>query len=89
MNMCNITYEVPRLSTFVFKKFSEKNRFTIIYVVKSLRGFGWDNIGPGNWANVSCYPGSGISGVKRFCLKHSNRPGPRSTGTPFQVVMIL
>ena len=25
MNMCNITFEVPRLSTFVFKKCLEKN----------------------------------------------------------------
>ena len=38
--------EVPRLNTFVFKKSSEKNIFTIIFVVKSLRGFGWNNVGP-------------------------------------------
>ena len=35
MTMCNITFEVPRLCTFVFKKSSEKNIFTIIFVVKS------------------------------------------------------
>ena len=30
---------VPRLSTFVFKKSSEKKIFTIIFVVKELKGF--------------------------------------------------
>ena len=44
--MCNITFRVSRLSTFVFKKSSEKNVFTIIFVVKSLTGFGWNNVGP-------------------------------------------
>ena len=44
--MSNITFEVPRLSTFVFKKSSEKSVFTIIFVVKSLNGFGWNNVGP-------------------------------------------
>ena len=44
--MSNITFEVPRLSTFAFKKFSEKKIFTIIFVVKSLKGFGWNNVGP-------------------------------------------
>ena len=46
MNMSNITFEVPRLSTFVFKKSSEENIFTIIFVVKSLKGFGWNIVGP-------------------------------------------
>ena len=46
MNMSNITFETPRLSTFVFKKSSEKNIFTIIFVVKSLKGFDWNNVGP-------------------------------------------
>ena len=45
MNMCNITFEVPRLSTFVFKKSSEKKIFTIIFMAKSLKGFGWNNVG--------------------------------------------
>ena len=44
--MCNITFEVPRLSTFVFKKTSEKKIFMIIFVVESLKGFGWNNVGP-------------------------------------------
>ena len=34
------------LSAYVFKKFSEKKIFTIIFVVKSLKGFGWNNVGP-------------------------------------------
>ena len=42
MNISNITFEVPRLSTFVFKK----KIFTIIFVVKSLNDFGWNNVGP-------------------------------------------
>ena len=41
MNMCNITVEVTRLSILVFKKSLEK----IIFVVKSLKGFGWKNVG--------------------------------------------
>ena len=45
-NMCSITFEVPRLGTFVFKKSSEKKTFTIIFVVRSLKGFGWNNVGP-------------------------------------------
>ena len=40
MTMGNVTFEVLRLSTFVFKTFSEKNIFTILFVVKSLKGFG-------------------------------------------------
>ena len=46
MDMCNITFEVPRFSTFVLKKSSEKKIFTIIFVVKSLKGFSWNNNGP-------------------------------------------
>ena len=44
MNMSNITFEVS--STFVFKKSSEKKIFTIIFEVKSLKGFGRNNVGP-------------------------------------------
>ena len=29
----------------MFKKSLEKNIFTIIFVVKSLKGFGWNNVG--------------------------------------------
>ena len=46
MKMCNIKFEVHKLSTFVFKKSSEKKTFTIIFVVKSLKGIGWNNVGP-------------------------------------------
>ena len=58
MNVCNITSQVHRLSTFDFNKCSEKNIFTIILVVKSLKGFGWNGVGPAlhqHWANASCY----------------------------------
>ena len=43
-NMCNITFEVRRLSTYVLKKYSEKKIFTIQYVVKGLKGFGWSSV---------------------------------------------
>ena len=46
MSMCNITFELPRLSTFVLKKSSEKNKCMIIFVVKSIKGFGKNNVGP-------------------------------------------
>ena len=46
MNMSNITFQVLRLSTFVFTKCSEIIIFTIIFVVKSLKDFGWNNVGP-------------------------------------------
>ena len=38
MNMCNITFSVHRLSTFLFNKCTEKNIFMIIFVVRSLKG---------------------------------------------------
>ena len=44
MNMSNMTLQVLRLNTFVFNKCSEK-KITIIFVVKSLKGFGWNNVG--------------------------------------------
>ena len=78
MNMSNITFEVPRLSTFVFKKSSEKKIFTIIFAVMSLKGFGWNNVGPTsqtvahNWAKVSFYPGSGLSGDKASVYPHGS-----------------
>ena len=46
MNMCNITFQVLRLSTFVFNKCSEKQIVMIIFVVRSLKGFGWNNVAP-------------------------------------------
>ena len=46
MNMCNVTFQVPRLSTFVFKKSLEGKISPIIFVDKSLKGFGWNNVGP-------------------------------------------
>ena len=44
MNMSKITFEIPRLSTFVFKKSSEKVYSRLVRVM-SLNGFGWNNIG--------------------------------------------
>ena len=45
MNMSNIMFKVLSLSTFVFNKCSEIIIFTIIFVVKSLNGLGWNNVG--------------------------------------------
>ena len=53
--MCNITFKVPRLSTFVFKKSLEKKIFTIIFVLKSLMGFGWINAGPASQTMAQHY----------------------------------
>ena len=46
MSMCNVTFQVTRLSTFVFKKSLEEKIVPIIFVDKSLKGFGWNNAGP-------------------------------------------
>ena len=45
-NMCNITFQVLRLSTFLSLTSGQKTIVTIICVVKSLKGFGWNNVGP-------------------------------------------
>ena len=45
MDMFNITFQVLMLSTLVFNKCSEK-KITIIFVVKSLKDFGLNNVGP-------------------------------------------
>ena len=50
MNMSNITFQVLRLSTFAFNKCSEIIIFTIIFVVMSSKGFGWNNVGPASQA---------------------------------------
>ena len=44
----HVQYNVsgPLLKTFVFNKCLEKKLFTIICVVKSLKGFGWNNVSP-------------------------------------------
>ena len=63
-----------RLITFVFKKSSEKNIFTIIFVVGRLKGFGGNTVGPAlqtmaqhyftiGSIDASCYPGSGCFNV--------------------------
>ena len=69
MSMCNITFEVPNLSTFLFEESSEKNIFTIIFVRFWLEHY-WPSLADDglklvhNWANVSCYLVSGLSGHK-------------------------
>ena len=63
MNMSNITFEVPRLSTFVFEKSSEK-KIIFIFVVKSLKGSGWDNVGTASQTVAQHYPDSGLLGDK-------------------------
>ena len=45
VSMCNITFQVVRLSTFFFNKYLEKKKVTIIFVVKNLKGFGYNNVG--------------------------------------------
>ena len=59
MNMSNITFQVLSLSTFVFNKCSEIIIFTIIFEVKSLKGFGWNNVGPASQTVVQHYIGIG------------------------------
>ena len=39
----------------MFKKSSEKKLFTIIFVVKSLKGFGWNNVGPASQTVAQIY----------------------------------
>ena len=55
MNMRNITFEGPWLSTFVFKKSSDKKIFTIIFMVKSLKGLGLNNVGPASQTVAQLY----------------------------------
>ena len=43
--MSNIMFQVLRLGTFVINKCSEIIIFTIIFVVRSVKGFGWNNVG--------------------------------------------
>ena len=59
MNMSNIKFHVLRLSTLVFNKCSEIKIFTIIFVVKSPKGFGWNNVGPASQTLAQHYIGIG------------------------------
>ena len=45
MSMCNIAFQVLRLSICVFNKCSGIIILTIIFVIRSLKGFGWNNVG--------------------------------------------
>ena len=76
MNMSNITFEVARSDSCIFKKCLEKILFTIIFHdLVGIWCFGWDNVGPaeqtvahhciGTGPMYPCYlHGSGLSGVK-------------------------
>ena len=55
LNMCNRVFEVPRLNTFVFKKSSGNKIFANIFVVKRLKGFGWNNVGPSSQTMAQDY----------------------------------
>ena len=55
MNMSNITFQVLSLSTFVFNKCSEIIIFMNIFVVKSLKGFVWKNVGPASQTVAQLY----------------------------------
>ena len=71
MNMSNITFQVPTVITLVFNKSSEKKIFTIIFVVKSLIGFGWKNVGPADGGPTLCPPyGSQtkLGTITQFCF---------------------
>ena len=57
--MCNITFEVLRLSSFVFTKCLENKIFTIIFVVKSLKGLGWNNVSPASQTVAQHYISNG------------------------------
>ena len=71
MNMCDIKFQVLRLSNFVFNKCSGIIIFTIIFVVNSIiraLRFGWSNVGPASqtvdqhyFTFWPMYLGSGLS----------------------------
>ena len=45
INMCNITFQVLRLSTFVLNKCSEKRSHDYrLFVGKRLKAFGWCDV---------------------------------------------
>ena len=80
LNMCNITFQVPRLSNSL-NKCSEKIN-TIIFLVKSSKGFGWNNVGPASQTMAQHYISIGpmyrvIWCSWRWDVKVYNRPGDR------------
>ena len=48
-------FEVARLGSFVFEKSSDKKLFTITFVVRCLKGFGWNNVGPASQSVAQHY----------------------------------
>ena len=59
MNMANITFEVPGLSSFIFEKYSQKNAFAIKYSDQSFKGFDWNNVGPASQTVAQHYISNG------------------------------
>ena len=76
MNMSNITFHVPRLRTFVFKKSSAKKIFTIIFLVKSLKCFSWNNVCPASQTlpNIISQLGDKVSPVWQSEKTQDNHP---------------
>ena len=50
----NITFQVLRLSTFVFTKCSEK-KYLRLYLLRTLKGFDWNIVGPASQTVVQHY----------------------------------
>ena len=87
INMCNITLQVLRLSTFVFNKYLEKKIVTIIFVVRSLKCFGWTNIGPASQTVAQHYISIGPMYRVIWCFwcgmlkRHQHNAAVRKHGT--------
>ena len=54
----------------VLNKYSEKNIFTIIFVVKSPKGFGWNNVGPASPTVAQHYISIGPMYRAIWCFCH-------------------
>ena len=70
VNMSNTTFQVLRLRNFVFDKCSEIIIFTIIFVVKSLKCFGWYNVGPASQTVAQHYISIGPMYRVIWCFWH-------------------
>ena len=56
------------LSTLVFRKSVQKKIVTIIFVVKSVKGFGWNNVGPASQTVAQHYISIGSMYRVIWCL---------------------
>ena len=73
MKMSNIKYQVLRLSTFL--KVFRKKIFIIIFVVKNLKGFGWNNVSPASQTVSQHYISIGPTFRVIWCLWLRDAPG--------------